>query len=93
MEGRFNRNIWSYLFSFRYTSDSKYWKGKEVFTVKWWNEDNVFHDSIGRFWNRFIGCRLIGHEFISDIVGSDRIIQSYCTKCDKDILHKKFIPY
>jgi len=83
-QARENKNIWWYLFTYTNYGDKKKWRGYKVFTKNWWRNEYVFHDSIGKFFNRYIICKINGHKELKKITickeSSKKI--SYCFACE-----------
>jgi len=58
----------------------------------WWKpflrsfKGNYFwHDSFGKYWNRIIGCRILGHRNIQNIADPGKPKQMYCFKCEREV--------
>jgi hypothetical protein len=79
--GRRNSNIWWYLFTFWSACGGKRWRGYEVFTKQWWRSPYIWHDSVGKFWNRWVVCPLVGHKNVKDVSDPGEPKELYCFDC------------
>lgn len=87
-ECREGKNIWWYLFSFwpNYGGKDKRWRGYDLFTRRWWEyREYIFHDSFGKFWNRWIKCPITGHKNIKNIGEPNDPSEYHCFDCEKRI--------
>ena len=84
--GREGKNIWWWLFTRwgNYAGRGKRWRGRDVFRRKWWRSPYIWHDSVGKFWNRWIGCKVLGHRKVSNVSDDDRI-ELHCFNCDRRV--------
>lgn len=82
---RENFNIWRLLFS-RSIIDRK-WRWKEIFSLRFWKNSYVWHDSFGAYFNRFIRCPLFGHGKLQNVSDPGEPKIMYCFRCEK-ITHK-----
>jgi len=89
---RENCNIFWRLFTFRIYKNWKHkyqiaYHGKSLFRLNWWrwNYKNVWHDSIGKFFNRLIKCQITNHKNTQDIACDGELPRTYCFDCEKYI--------
>lgn len=89
--GRENKNLWWYLFTFwpNYGGKGYRWRGRDVFTKRWWRyKDYIWHDSIGKFWNRWVVCSVIGHRHVRDVGESNHYSSKpeyHCFNCERRV--------
>ena len=85
---RENKNIWWYLFSFeRY--GKKRWRGYDLLKKRFWFGGYVFHDSIGKYFDRLVMCKLRGHylehKHIHNIADPGEEDEWHCFACGQRI--------
>ena len=83
---RETKNIWWYLFGFNHT-DGK-WRGRDLFKRKWWKRwkhNYIWHDSVGKYFNRAFMCPLFGHGHVKDISDPGEPKRLHCFKCELDV--------
>lgn len=86
---RENKSIWWRLFGFwrNYagTGRSK-WRGWELLSRRFWrHREYIWHDSVGRYWNRWVACPLIGHRNVQDVADCGEPKLMHCFKCEQDL--------
>lgn len=58
------------------------WQGWDVFTRRFWRyREYIWHDTIGRHWNRLVVCRFGGHGHVQNVADPGEPKQEYCFKC------------
>lgn len=77
---RMHMNLWKWLFG-----DYKDWKF--FFKNKLWKSDYFWHDSFWQYWNRWIGCKIIGHrrEWMANGGCLENKPHYYCFRCNQVI--------
>lgn len=83
------KSVWFYLFGYwkNYGGRGNRWRGWDLFTRRWWRNGSeyIFHDSIGRYFNQFIKCKITGHKNTRDIACSGELPRTHCFDCERDI--------
>lgn len=87
---RENCNIFWRFFRFSYYPQGMRklrWHGSDLFRMNWWkwNYKYIWHDSIGKFFNRLIKCRITQHNNTQDIACDGELPRTYCFDCEKYI--------
>jgi len=78
---RENKNIWWYLFTFwpMALRNGSRWRGWELFGRNFWkHREHIFHDSFGKFFNRYIICKIRGHNNVQWIMDDSKF---HCFSC------------
>ena len=87
--GRENKSIWWRLFGVwkNYAGHGKSkWRGWELFTLRFWKyREYIWHDSVGKYWNRLVTCRLLGHRNVQDVADYNEHKRMHCFKCERDL--------
>ena len=80
MACRQTASIWSWLFK-------KHGSWKFFFKMKIWKQPFFWHDSFGKYFNRFMGCRITGHkrQWMDDGGCNEDKPHWYCFRCDQVI--------
>jgi hypothetical protein len=73
-------NIWTCLYK-RYPYGG--WQIKRLFKKRFWTNRYVWHDSFGKYFNRFFRCAIFGHGKVQDI--SDPGKEMHCFNCEKSL--------
>jgi len=62
---------------------------KDVFTLRFWRRAlgsrYFWHDSFGKYWNRLIGCRLLGHRHVRNIADPGDPKEMHCFNCERGV--------
>jgi len=60
---------------------------KQLLTKNFWkyNKHNIWHDSVGKYFNRFIKCPITKHSNIVEIACDGELPRSHCFDCERDI--------
>lgn len=87
---RENKNIWWYLFGVwkNYGGTKNRWRGWALFHLRWWRSEYVFHDSIGKYWNRLFVCSKHNHIEVKLVSDYGEPIRYHCFKCERDVTHE-----
>jgi len=88
---RENCNIFWHLFHFykctiNIEGDKSWrWGGKHIFSFNYWrwNYKYIWHDSIGKFWNKAIKCNITKHSNTQDIACDGELPRTYCFDCEQ----------
>lgn len=99
---RETKSIWWYLFgTYKHFAGGKIvrrsWRGKILFTGKFWQfgREHIFHDSIGKHFNKHITCPLIGHKDVKNLTEGLTPAEFHCFKCEQSMtkLWMKGVPF
>lgn len=68
------------------------WGWKRLFTWRFWRYDRqyIWHDTFGRYFYRWIGCRVFGHRAVQDISQYDTPYpgpELHCFNCECRVPH------
>lgn len=67
-------NIWFYI--------KKGWFNKISKVIR---SKYFWHDSFGKYFNRYIKCKITGHKNVSNISEDPRKVEMFCFDCDSYI--------
>ena len=82
------KNVWWYLFSKwpNYAGKGPRWRGWDLFHRRWWrNSEYLYHDSFGKFWNRWVKCKLTGHHKVMDVACNGEPQRLNCFDCEQAV--------
>jgi hypothetical protein len=75
---RMNCNVWWHLTRRGYR--------KELLTRRFWRQSYIWHDSFGKYINRYVTCRLFGHRNVQVIDMSNGNKRRHCFACECDTM-------
>lgn len=84
---RENASLWFYLgFWENYAGkDKRKWRLPEFIKRKRWNSEYFWQDTLLTYWNRFLGCKLMGHRDVQNIDDDNGKRKDFCFNCYKKV--------
>lgn len=86
---RENKSVWCRLFGIwkNYGGKGKSrWRGYELFNRRFWTfRQYIWHDSIGKYWNRYVSCPIVGHRNVEDVADLNEPKRLHCFNCEQDV--------
>jgi len=63
------------------------WWGRKIFRINYWrwNYKYIWHDSVGKFFNRLVKCRITDHSNTREIACDGELPKTYCFDCERNI--------
>lgn len=77
---RENASIW---FSLKGLFIGEPWRWKRLFCSPFWRSGYILHDSFGRYLNRWLLCRTLGHRYVKNIADPNETLHLHCFNCER----------
>jgi hypothetical protein len=73
-------DIW-FMLSGRWSYNGQ-WRGRALFTRRFWRNEYVWHDSFGKYWARAYTCRFWGHLPPRVVSDPGEPLRMHCFRCE-----------